>query len=85
MPSRSKKIKDNSSTTLPKDQVDLCTDNTILSEVVLNVNQLNGDLDNKENKDEKELVSTNVQTEQFDLHDSCKQEAEKLKEDVDLL
>ena len=46
---------------------------------------INGDLDNKENKDEKELVSTNVQTEQFDLHDSCKQEAEKLKEDVDLL
>ena len=85
LPSRSKKIKDNSSTTLPKDQVDLCTDNTILSEVVLNVNQLNGDLDNKENKDEKELVSTKVQTEPFDLHDSCKQEAEKLKEEVNLL
>ena len=85
LPSRSKAIKDNSLTALSKDQVVLCTDNTILSELNLNdsvINQQNSDLDNKENKDEKELVSTKVQTEQFDLHDSCKQEAEKLKEET---
>ena len=83
--SRSKKIKDNSLTTLPNDQVVLRTDNTIFSELNLNVNELNGDLDNKENKDEKEQISTKVQTEQFDFHVSCKQEDEKLKEEVNLL
>jgi hypothetical protein len=83
--SRPKKIKDNSLMTLPKDQVVLRTDNTTLSELNLNVNQLNGDLDNKENKDEKVQISTKVQTEQFDFHVSCKQEAEKLKEEVNLL
>jgi hypothetical protein len=61
--SRPKKIKDNSLMTLPKDQVVLRTDNTTLSELNLNVNQLNGDLDNKENKDEKVQISTKVQTE----------------------
>jgi hypothetical protein len=84
-PLGSKTIKDNSSTALPKDQVVLCTDDTIFPELNLNdsvINQKNSDLDNK---DEKELVSTKVQTEQFDLHDSCKQEAEKLKEEVNLL
>ena len=82
---RSTTIEDNSSTALPKDQAVLCQDNTIFSELNLNVNQQNGDLDNKENKDEIELVSTKFQTEQFDLHDSCNQEVDRLKEGVNLL
>ena len=68
LPLKSMTIEDNSSTALPKDQAVLCQDNTIFSELNLNVNQQNGDLDNKENKDEIELVSTKFQTEQFDLH-----------------
>ena len=71
LPLRSMTIEDNSSTALPKDQVVLRQDNTIFSELNLNVNQQNGDLDNKENKDDIELVCTKFQTEQFDLHDSC--------------
>ena len=85
LPLRSMTIEDNSSTALPKDQAVLCQDNTIFSELNLNVNQQNGDLDNKENKDEIELVSTKFQTEQFDLHDSCNQEVDRLKEEVNLL
>ena len=48
LPLRSMTIEDNSSTALPKDQAVLCQDNTIFSELNLNVNQQNGDLDNKE-------------------------------------
>ena len=72
--SRSKTIENNSSTALTKDQAALCPDNTISSELNFSVNQQNGDLDNKENKDENELVSTKYHTEQFALHDSCNQE-----------
>ena len=85
LPLRSMTIENNSSTALTKDQAVLCQDNTILSELNLNVNQQNGDRDNKENKDEIELVSTKFQTEQFDLHDSCNQEVDRLKEEVHLL
>ena len=55
LPLRSMTIEDNSSTALPKDQAVLCQDNTILSELNLNVSQQDGDLDNKENEDEIEL------------------------------
>ena len=59
LPSRPIIVEDNSSNALPKDQAVSCQHSTIFSELNLSVNQQNGDLDNKENKDENELaVST---------------------------
>ena len=81
LPSRPIIIEDNALTALPKDQAVSCQDNTIFSELNLSVNQQNGDLDNKENRDENEIVSAQFQTEQFGLHDSCNQEVDRLKEE----
>ena len=96
LPSISKTVKDNgsiaelanSSTTLPTDQALLCPDNTIFSELNLSVNQQNIDLDNKENKLRTGMnrLAQNFKPNNLTvMHDSCNQEADRLKEEVKLL